>query len=89
MIVTGASAGRRVGEDVDVAAPFEDERPPGLAGEVRRVLPQMLERRRGHIVVVGSILGYAATPPLTAYATTKFALGASPRACGGRSPPGG
>ncbi len=39
-----------------------------------RVLPQMLERRSGNIVVVGSILGYAATPPLTAYAASKFAL---------------
>ena len=40
----------------------------------RRVLPQMLERRRGHIVIIGSILGDAVLPSLTVYSATKAAL---------------
>lgn len=40
----------------------------------RRVLPQMLERGRGQIVIVGSILGDAVLPSLTVYSATKAAL---------------
>jgi short-subunit dehydrogenase len=42
----------------------------------RRLLPGMIERRRGHIVNIGSILGYAATPPLVVYSATKAGIGA-------------
>jgi short-subunit dehydrogenase len=40
----------------------------------QRVLPGMLERRRGHIVNVGSIAGYVAAPGETVYCATKFAV---------------
>jgi short-subunit dehydrogenase len=40
----------------------------------QRVLPDMLERRRGHIVNVGSIAGYVAAPGETVYCATKFAV---------------
>jgi short-subunit dehydrogenase len=40
----------------------------------QRVLPGMLERRRGHIVNVGSIAGYVASPSETVYCATKFAV---------------
>lgn len=40
----------------------------------RRVLPQMIERGRGHIVIIGSILGDAVLPSLTVYSATKAAL---------------
>jgi short-subunit dehydrogenase len=39
-----------------------------------RVLPGMLERRRGHIVNVGSIAGFVAAPGETVYCATKFAV---------------
>lgn len=39
-----------------------------------RVLPQMLERRRGHICNMGSIAGFVGAPPLTMYSATKFAV---------------
>ncbi len=40
----------------------------------RRVVPGMLERRRGHIVDVGSCSVWIPGPPLTAYAATKAAV---------------
>lgn len=46
----------------------------GLIDLTQRVLPGMLERRRGHIVNVSSIAGYVSSPPLTVYAATKFAV---------------
>lgn len=38
------------------------------------VLPAMLERDRGHLVVIGSTLGFAPGPPLTLYSATKAAI---------------
>ena len=40
----------------------------------RRVVPGMLERRRGHIVDIGSCSVWIPGPPLTAYAATKAAV---------------
>ena len=40
----------------------------------QRVLPGMLERGRGHVVNVGSIAGYVASPSETVYCATKFAV---------------
>jgi short-subunit dehydrogenase len=37
-------------------------------------LPGMLERRRGHIVNIASVASWVATPPLTVYSSTKFAV---------------
>lgn len=41
---------------------------------IRTVLPGMLERRRGHVVTIGSISGKGPAPYLAGYATTKAAL---------------
>ena len=40
----------------------------------RGVLPGMLARGSGHIVNVGSVLGYVAGPPLAVYSATKSAV---------------
>lgn len=40
----------------------------------RLALPGMLARRRGHIVNVGSVLGYTASPDLAVYSATKSAV---------------
>ena len=40
----------------------------------QRVLPGMLERRRGHIINVASVASWVATPPLTVYSATKHAV---------------
>ena len=40
----------------------------------QRVLPGMLERRRGNIVMVSSVAAYVSVPPLTVYSATKHAI---------------
>lgn len=40
----------------------------------QRVLPGMLDRRRGHIVNVASVASWVSIPPLTVYSSTKFAV---------------
>lgn len=40
----------------------------------QRVVPAMLERRRGHVVNVASVASWVALPPLTVYSATKFAV---------------
>lgn len=41
---------------------------------IRALLPAMRERRRGHIVSIGSIADHAALPENSAYAASKFGL---------------
>jgi uncharacterized protein len=40
----------------------------------RAVLPHMIERRSGHIINMGSMAGWVATPTYTIYAASKFAV---------------
>jgi short-subunit dehydrogenase len=50
-----------------------------LAGSIdlaRRVLPHMLQRRRGKIVSMGSVLGYASFPGLSTYVASKAGMAA-------------
>ena len=51
--------------DVNLVAPFR---------LVRAFLPAMRERRRGHIVSIGSIADHVALPENSAYAASKFGL---------------
>ncbi|MDP9071261.1 MAG: SDR family NAD(P)-dependent oxidoreductase [Actinomycetota bacterium] len=46
----------------------------GLVDLTRRVLPGMLARGRGHVVNVASVASWVASPPLTVYCATKFAV---------------
>ena len=46
----------------------------GLIDLTQRVLPGMLERRRGHICNVASIWSWVSVPPVTVYCATKFAV---------------
>lgn len=45
-----------------------------MIGTCGSVLPKMLDRGRGHLVNMGSILGFAPGPPLTVYSATKAAV---------------
>lgn len=45
-----------------------------LVDLTRLVLPGMLARRHGHVVNIGSINAWVATPPLTVYSATKAAV---------------
>ncbi|MCR9245319.1 MAG: SDR family NAD(P)-dependent oxidoreductase [bacterium] len=46
----------------------------GLLEVTRRVLPQMIERKHGHVVVIGSIAGHKAYPGGGVYCGSKRAL---------------
>jgi short-subunit dehydrogenase len=46
----------------------------GLIQTTRAVLPGMIERRKGHIVNMGSIASLIGTPTYTIYAASKFAV---------------
>jgi short-subunit dehydrogenase len=46
----------------------------GLIDLTQKVLPSMLERRRGHIVNVASLAGVVSAPPISVYSATKFAV---------------
>jgi short-subunit dehydrogenase len=45
----------------------------GIAHAIRLVIPGMIERRRGHIVTLGSIAGRLGSPFEAMYSATKFA----------------
>ena len=67
-----------VGEFVDMTeAEIDDLLALNVTATVslcHHVLPAMLERDRGHLVVIGSILGFAPGPPVTLYSATKAAV---------------
>jgi len=46
----------------------------GLINTTQAVLPHMIERRSGHIINMGSMAGWIATPTYTIYAASKFAV---------------
>ena len=46
----------------------------GLIQTAQAVLPHMIERKRGHIINMGSIAGLIATPTYSVYAATKYGL---------------
>ncbi|NUP14179.1 MAG: SDR family NAD(P)-dependent oxidoreductase [Polyangiaceae bacterium] len=47
----------------------------GAAATLTAVLPDMVERRRGHLVGIGSLSAYGALPNAAAYCTPKAGLG--------------
>jgi short-subunit dehydrogenase len=46
----------------------------GVIALTKALLPSMRERKRGHFVVVSSVVGYVGTPYRTAYSASKHAL---------------
>jgi 3-hydroxy acid dehydrogenase / malonic semialdehyde reductase len=48
----------------------------GLLYITRMVLPQMVERKQGHIINIGSVAGHETYPSGNVYAATKFAVDA-------------
>ncbi len=46
----------------------------GVVALTKALLPRLVERRRGHFVVVSSVTGYVGTPERSAYAASKHAL---------------
>ena len=46
----------------------------GVIQTTRAVLPEMIARRQGHIINMGSMAGFIATPTYSIYAASKFAV---------------
>jgi short-subunit dehydrogenase len=46
----------------------------GLVLTTHAILPEMIARRQGHIINMGSIASYIATPTYSVYAATKFGI---------------
>jgi short-subunit dehydrogenase len=60
--------------DVEVIARAVDINVRSTLVLVRLLLPAMVSRGRGHVVLVGSLAGLAPTPRSSVYAASKFAL---------------
>lgn len=45
-----------------------------LVDLTQRVLPAMVEQRRGHVSNIASVVGFVAGPPLSVYSATKWAV---------------
>ncbi len=64
-------------EKLDPIRDIEAQLQVNLLGVIlltRAVLPQMIERRRGHIINIASMAGKVATPTYTIYAASKFGV---------------
>ena len=61
------------GEDEEVRRLFETNY-FGVVNLIKKALPEMRERGRGHIVNISSMTGLVANPPNIYYSSTKFAL---------------
>jgi len=70
---SGYNSGIEEGEDAVVRAMFETN-VFALAAMMRRVLPGMRERRRGHVVNLSSVGGMIGNPGSGYYCATKFAV---------------
>ncbi len=69
----GYMAAVEEGEDEEVRRLF-DTNYFGVVQLVKAVLPDMRERRRGHIVNISSMTGLVTNPPNVYYSSTKYAL---------------
>ncbi|MDX1435548.1 MAG: SDR family oxidoreductase [Anaerolineales bacterium] len=64
-------------EDLDPVGDIEAQLRVNLLGLIllsRAVLPQMIERRSGHIINMASMASFVATPTYTIYAASKFGV---------------
>ena len=64
-------------EELDPVKDIEFQITVNLTGMIQlthKVLPHMIERKRGHIINMGSIAGLIATPTYSVYAATKYGL---------------
>lgn len=64
-------------EELESERDIESKLRVNLHGSIqatRFVLPHMLERKRGHIINMGSVISLIATPTYSIYAATKFGL---------------
>jgi len=69
----GYMAAVEEGEDEEVRRLFETNY-FGVVELIKAVLPDMRERRRGHIVNISSMTGLVTNPPNVYYSSTKYAL---------------
>ena len=71
-VLAGLEPGKRI-EDAETSRSLVETNVLGVLNTVHPVLPAMLERRGGHIVIVSSVAGFLPLPPMPSYSASKSA----------------
>ena len=72
-MLSGIEPGRHI-EDAEVSRHLIETNVLGVLNTVHPLLPVMLERRSGHIVIVSSVAGFLPLPPMPSYSASKSAV---------------
>ena len=72
-VLAGIEPGQRI-EDAETSRSLVETNVLGVLNTVHPLLPAMLERRSGHIVIVSSVAGFLPLPPMPSYSASKSAV---------------
>lgn len=72
-VLGGIEPGRLI-ENAEVSRHVIETNVLGVLNTVHPLLPAMLERRSGHIVIVSSVAGFVPLPPMPSYSASKSAV---------------
>lgn len=72
-VLSGVEPGRRI-EDADTSLRLVETNVLGVLNTVHPLLPAMLKRQDGHIVLISSVAGFLPLPPMPSYSASKSAV---------------